>query len=118
MVNYIYGSFSDAQIKKTAQMMHGEIHKLLLYKDPKVLDEIFPTSEIFEAYFKNLFYKYNGLNHLLGFPEYMVQFLSILEAAYIEHKSSNYCFYSFRKLIFDAHDCLTKLFGEVRNAKY
>lgn len=113
-MNYLYGEFSDEQISKNARLMHSEIHKLLLYKDNKVIEKIFESDEEFLCYFKNLLCRFGGLNRLLGEPEKMVSFMATLQAAYDACCEPEFHYMPFRRLIFDAHGYLTDMFGEVR----
>ena len=103
-MDYLYGKFADHQIEVAASIMHGEIHKLLLFKDRNTEDTIFENDEDF----------------FMGEPEQMVAFMSTLEAAYEEvlKPKNEYRFWRFRKLILDAHGYLKMMFEEVdRNAE-
>jgi hypothetical protein len=40
-MQYLYGEFTDEQINKTVISMHSDIHKLLLYKDRNITEQIF-----------------------------------------------------------------------------
>lgn len=46
-MDYLYGKFADHQVDVAASIMHGEIHKLLLYKDRNTKDTIFEDNEDF-----------------------------------------------------------------------
>lgn len=119
-MDYLYGKFADHQIDVAVSIMHGEIHKLLLYKDRNTEDTIFENNEDFFKYFKNLLVRYGALNTLMGEPEQMVAFMSTLEAAYEEvlKPKNEYRFWRFRKLILDAHGYLKMMFEEVdKNAE-
>lgn len=113
-MEYIYGKFSNEQIVYSVRQMHGEIHKLLLYKDPNVTDKIFDSEYEFFIFFHNLLSRYGGLNELLGEPKDMVNLMSTLQAAFNEASKTDCNFIEFRRLIFDAHGYLTRTFGEVR----
>ncbi len=112
-MDYIYGNFSDNQIKDNAKLMHNQIHKLLLHKDKAVENIIFSTDRDFDTYFVNLLYRFGGLNELLGEPEDMVSFMATLQSALSETRKENFRYPVFRKLIFDAHGYIDKMFGEV-----
>jgi hypothetical protein len=112
-MKYIYGEFSDNQIKANATLMHSEIHKLLLYKDNKIIEPIFDSENDFNIYFSNLLYRFGGLNKLLGEPDGMVSLMSTLRAAYDEAQSENFKYWTFRKLILDAHGYIKEMFEEV-----
>ena len=65
-MDYLYGKFADHQIEVAASIMHGEIHKLLLFKDRNTEDTIFENDEDFFKYFRNLLVRYGALNTLMG----------------------------------------------------
>lgn len=113
MTKYLYGNFTDIQIKENAKLMHNEIHKLLLYKDNKVTEKIFNSDEEFNNYFINILYRFGGLNELLGEPNYMVSLMSTLKAAYDEATSDNYNYANFRRMILDSHGYIKLMFEEV-----
>ena len=109
-MTYLYGDFSDSQIEINATIMHNEIHKLLLYKDPKITPKNFNSDNDFLNYFNNLLYRYGGLNKLLGEPSHMVAFMSTLQSAYDEVSSEKYNYKAFRRLILDAHGYIKAMF--------
>ena len=51
-MDYLYGKFTDHQVDVAVSIMHGEIHKLLLYKDRNTEDTIFEDNEDFFKYFR------------------------------------------------------------------
>lgn len=113
VMTYKYGEFSDKQINDNSKMMHSEVHKLLLYKDKNVKQEIFQSDEAFLSYFSNLLKRFGGLNELLGCPSKMVDFMSTLEAAYLMVQSKEYNFNEYRRLILDAHGFIKDMFEEM-----
>ena len=56
-MQYIYGSFTDKQINEAVRAMHGDIHKLLLYKDKTIEEKIFEDDEAFLVFFENVMFK-------------------------------------------------------------
>lgn len=50
-MQYIYGDFTDKQINEAVRAMHGDIHKLLLYKDKTIEEKIFEDDEAFLVFF-------------------------------------------------------------------
>lgn len=108
-MKYLYGTFSDKQIEINTQLMHNEVHKLLLYKDNNITDIIFEDDDAFLNYFKNLLYRFGGLNTLLGEPVEMVGLMSTLQAAYNEIIDENYSWKSFRRLILDSHGYISSI---------
>lgn len=113
-MDYKYGKFSNKQIKVNVQLMHNDIHKLLIYKDPKISNSCFDSDDEFFVYFENLLYRFGGLNNLFGRPVEMVNFMSTLQAAYDEVRKTDFDYNLFRKLILNAHGYLTSIF-EGRN---
>lgn len=113
-MDYKYGKFSNKQIKVNVQLMHNDIHKLLIYKDPKISNFCFDSDDEFFVYFENLLYRFGGLNNLFGRPVEMVNFMSTLQAAYDEVCKTDFDYNLFRKLILNAHGYLTSMF-EGRN---
>lgn len=113
-MEYLYGSFSDEQVKDVAKQMHNDIHKLLLYMDPTIEQKGFETNDEFMRYFKNTLVRFGGMNTLLKEPPKMPYFMSTLQAAYDALGNHPFNFKLYRKLIFDAHGYLTEMFGEVR----
>ncbi len=112
-MDYIYGNFTNNQILTNAQIMHNDIHKLLLYKDKQFNGVIFNSDEEFNKYFINLLYRFGGLNTLLGEPKHMVLLMSTLQAAYDEVNNESYNYTVFRRLILDAHGYVKLMFEEV-----
>lgn len=111
-MNYIYGTFPTEQTQKIEKLMHNEIHKLLLHKDPKVTDKIFENENDFQKYFENLLYRFGGLNSLLNYPPIMILLLSSLQSALDETKKNDFNFYVYRKLILNSHGYLSQIFNE------
>lgn len=112
-MKYLYGEFSDSQVDVNARLMHGEIHKLLLYKDPQINKELFKSNNEFLVYFRNLLFRFGGLNKLLGEPSQMVALMSTLEAAYSMVSDDDYHWETYRRLILDAHAYVKAIFEEV-----
>ena len=115
-MNYLYGTFSDSQIEDNAQLMHGEIHKLLLQKDPQLVKKIFQSDAEFLSYFRNLLYRFGGLNELLKEPTQMVSLMATLQAAYNETQQTVFHWDVYRRLILDAHAYIKSMFEEAQNA--
>lgn len=117
-MKYLYGEFSDNQIKNTEKQMHNEIHKLLLHKAEDFNKVLFLSDSDFMAYFNNLLFRFGGLNKLLGEPNTMVSLMATLQAAYDYVQSDHYNFKTYRKAILDSHDYIDSMFKEVfDNAK-
>lgn len=109
-MHYLYGEFTDEQIKEAVNQMHNDIHKLLLYKDDKIEKKIFDSDEDYVKYFANLLFRFGGLNELLGEPTQMVSFMSTLQAAYDEVQSSTFKYKTFRRAILDCHGYIKSMF--------
>lgn len=110
-----YGTFTDEQIRENSKEMHSDVHKLLLYKDGNIKQEIFKSEEEFRSYFNNLLYRFGGMNDLLNCPVEMVELLSTLQSAYNMacSKKFNYCEY--RRLILDAHGYIKDIFEKMED---
>lgn len=111
-MTFAYGTFTESQISKTAKTMHDDVHRLLLYKDDKIMDKMFCTDDDFKSYFTNILYRFSGLNTLLGCPVKMISLLSTLQAAYNVVDSDEFNFGTYRKLILDAHGYIDQVFNE------
>ena len=111
-MKHLYGNFTNSQIKANAEIMHSEVHKLLLFKDKNVNQLIFDNESDFLNYFSNLLYRYGGLNELLNYPVQMVALLATLQSAYDLAKSKSFDFCEYRRLILDAHGYIKSLFEE------
>lgn len=113
-MQYLYGEFTDEQINKTVIQMHNDIHKLLLYKDRNITEQIFNSEEDFVSYFTNLLFRFGGLNELLGEPKEMVSLMSTLQGAYREIRNpKKYKFWRFRRAILNCHGYIKAMFEEV-----
>nr|DAM58011.1 MAG TPA: hypothetical protein [Caudoviricetes sp.]DAV96504.1 MAG TPA: hypothetical protein [Caudoviricetes sp.] len=114
-MDYLYGTFSDEQIKNAACLMHKNIHRLLLYKDKLVTDRIFNSDDDFKKYFEDILFKFGGLNTLLGCPNDMLLLISTLQAAYDLIDSPKYSYRIFRKAILDSHGYIKAMLEEVNS---
>lgn len=112
-MKYLYGEFSNGQIQLNAKIMHSEVHKLLLYKDKNLEQEIFSNDNDFKIYFKNLLYRFGGLNELLGCPTQMVALISTLQSAYDMVQSDKFSYCEYRRLILNAHNYIKNIFEEM-----
>lgn len=106
-MNTIYGHFDDTQFEEYKEKLHKEMFWLLLYKDPKTKDEF--KNVDFEKYFVNLMKKRDGLNALLSYPVEIVSIMSLLQAALNETRIEEFNYFSYRKLILDAHSLVDKI---------
>lgn len=118
-MEYIYGEFTDKQIREAVRAMHSDIHRLLLYKDKKIEEIIFESEEEYMAYFKNLLFRFAGMNELFGEPPQLVAFMSTLQAAYDEASAEYFRYDVFRRAILDCHGYLKSMFedGTVRTCQ-
>ena len=118
-MEYVYGEFTNKQIKEAVRAIHSDIHRLLLYKDKKIEEIIFESEEEYMAYFKNLLFRFAGMNELFGEPPQLVAFMSTLQAAYDEILSENFRYSVFRRAILDCHGYLESMFedGTVRTCQ-
>ncbi len=111
-MNHLYGSFSKEQLLSNAEIMHSEVHKLLLFKDKNVTQIIFDSEKDFQSYFLSLLRRFGGLNELLFCPVEMVALLATLQAAYDMVNSNDFNYCEYRKLILDAHSYIKKMFED------
>lgn len=108
-MTYEYGEFTDRQVELAVKNMHGELHRLLLYKDKDIKDKIFESESEYLSFFKGVMLRIGGLNTLLGNPKEMISLMSSLQAAYDISKGSDFDFRIFRKLILDSHGYLSMI---------
>lgn len=106
----LYGEFPAKQLEDAAKIMHGDIHKLLIYKDSKIIEKNFKTESDYFKYFDNLLLRFDGINHLLDYPKLMMYFMGTLQRAYDEAMKEDFNFTIYRKLILDAHNYLSQMF--------
>lgn len=95
-MQYIYGDFTNKQINEAVRAMHGDIHKLLLYKDKTIEEKILGGT-------KTLFND-NGL---------MVTLMATLQGAMDNFKSDHFSYKKFRRAILDSHGYIKQMFEEV-----
>lgn len=110
MMQYIYGTFTDDQIKEAVQSMHSDIHKLLLHKDKKIKDKIFDSEAEYLNYFQKLLFRFAGTNMIFNEPPQLVAFMSTLQAAYNEVLKDNFNWIVFRRAILDCHGYIKDMF--------
>lgn len=113
-MQYKYGVFSKNQDRLNEQLIHSEIHKLLLYKDKLIEQNIFNSDKDFKNYFDSLLLRYGGFNTLLGEPSQMMSLMSTLQAARNQVEGDSFNWNTYRKLILDAHGFVKAIFEEVR----
>lgn len=119
-MKYIYGKFTNKQIKEAALAMHTDIHRLLLHKDNHVDQKIFENDDDFLTFFQKVLYKFGGTKTLFNNNGIMVALMSTLQAAYDESVSDHFDYTTFRKAILDSHGCIKQMFenqGGVSSAK-
>ncbi len=103
-----YGSFDDGQLERYKEKLHKDIHWLLIYKDPNLVDQYGNVD--YQKYYTFLMKRIDGLNKLLFYPTEIVNLMSILEASNIETLKETFDFVSYKKLIFDAQSIVNKLY--------
>lgn len=112
-MQYIYGDFTDKQINEAVRAMHNDIHKLLLYKDKRIEENIFEDDEAFLIFFENVMFKLGGTKTLFNDNGIMVTLMSELQAAFDNAKSDNFDYTTFRRAILDSHGYIKAMFEEV-----
>lgn len=58
-MEYLYGNFTEEQIKKVKSQMHNMIHWLLIYKEQDY------DKDKLDRYFQSVLMRISGLNELL-----------------------------------------------------
>ena len=111
-MKYIYGYFTNKQIKEAANAMHNDIHKLLLYKDNTIEETIFENDEAFLVYFDHLLENFGGVHTLFNNNGIMVKLMSTLQAARNEVASDDFHYGTFRREILDSHGYIKQMFEE------
>ena len=109
-MHYLYGKFTKKQITEAVRAMHNDIHKLLLYKDKNIEEQVFEDDEAFLIFFKNVLYKFGGTKTLFNNNGYMVTLMSTLQAAYDEVTSDHFDYVSYRRAILDSHNYIKLMF--------
>ena len=103
--------FNEKQYYEYRDRLHKKMFWLLLYKDPETRDEY---SEVnFNRYFKFLMKELDGLNELLSHPSFLLETMSLLQAAYNETVNDPFDYTNYRKLVLDSHNVLDKVFEGV-----
>lgn len=109
-MTYIYGTFTENQLKEAVHAMHNDIHKLLLHKDDSIEERIFINEEAFLVFFKKILFKFAGTKTLFNDNRYMVALMSTLQSAYNEVTSDNYDYFVYRRAILDSHALIKQMF--------
>lgn len=65
------------KINEAVRAMHGDIHKLLLYKDKTIEEKIFEDDEAFLVFFENVMFKLGGTKTLFNDNGLMVTLIQI-----------------------------------------
>lgn len=106
-----YGDFTSEQMQEYKKKLHDKLFWLLLYKDPNTANDFKDVD--FDRYFETLMKELNGLGDLLLHPVGLIEMLSILEAARIESKETQFNYKTYRKFVLDAHNLLDRMDWEV-----
>lgn len=106
-MEYKYGDFTSEQITATKEKMRKQIFFLLLVVDPKTSHE-YAYVDV-DAAFENILTTFGGLNDLLNYPQELVEVMTLLNAAYLEYKASDFEWERYRKLILNAGCTVLKI---------
>ena len=106
-----FADFNEKQLDEYRDKLHKKMFWLLLYKDPETRDSYEYVD--FDRYFKFLMKELSGLNDLLDNPPFLLETLSMLQAAYNESTKDPFNYGNYRKLVLDAHNILDRVFEEV-----
>lgn len=117
MWKHKYGEFQNKQVEDAKRFIRKQIYFLILCVDPDTKDEYINVDVV--AAFDGILRKISGLNSILFYPPELVRVISLLEAALIEYKTSQFdsvedfkCS-TYRKLVLDAGNEVLKI-GEVK----
>ncbi len=106
-MNTLYGKYGENQLSNYRDKLHNKIFWLLIYKDPKTIDEYKHVD--YDKYFRSLMKEINGLNDILLKPPRLIEMMSLLQAAYNETLAINFDYMAYRKFILDAHNVLDEI---------
>lgn len=109
-MEYMYGKIPKEQLDKTKKSIRSSIFFLLLCVDPDTSSEYHGIN--INKSFDNIFYKLDGFNTLLFYPEEIIEIMSLLKAAQNIYNDPSFEFKTYRKLILDAGALVLKI-GEV-----
>lgn len=113
MKKYLYGNLSVYQVKRTFEMLHGDIYKLLIYKDETFKTKPFENNKDYEKFFTKLLYRLGSLNVIFKYPVSMLKVITLLQACLIEARKDNFNYILYRSMILDAQNCLDMVKSEV-----
>lgn len=105
----LYGNITKEQIKAQKKNLHDAIHWLLIYKDPKIVQDSKYKDVDVSRYVDGLSYRIGGLNELLNHPDCLITILSLLQAVRLELNSDSYNWSTYRKLILDIHSLVDSI---------
>lgn len=106
-MNTIYGNMPDKALDQYKNQLHKEVHRLLLYKDPKMEDSFYNVD--YDKYFIFLMKKLTALSEILANNSVLLSVLSTLQAAYNETLIEDFSFSDYKKLIFDTQSLIELL---------
>ena len=106
-MNTLYGKYGEQQLSDYREKLHNKMFWLLIYKDPKSIDEYRHVD--FDKYFRSLMKEINGLNDILLQPAKLIEMMTLLQAAYNETVSENFDYRVYRKFVLDAHNILDEM---------
>ena len=106
-MEYMYGKIPKRQLKEIKKSIRSSIFFLLLCVDPNTSID-YEKIDINKS-FENLFYKLDGFNTLLFYPEEILEIMSLLKTAQNIYNNPNFEFKIYRKLILDAGALVLKI---------
>lgn len=102
-----YGEIPQTQLEGYKVQLHKELFWLLVYKDPKTVEQ-YKDVDV-KKYITFLVKKLSGLNELLNCPPQLIGLMAYLEAAKLELDNTPFDYRAYRKLVLDAHSLLDEL---------
>ena len=112
-MKYLYGNLSNYQVRETFKTLHGDIYKLLIYKDETFKTKPFEKDEDYEKFFIKLLYRLGSLNVIFKYPVLMLKVITLLQACLIETRKDDFNYAFYRSMILDAQNCLDMVKSEV-----
>lgn len=107
MKETIYGTFNDAQMDDLIKRLHSKVHRLLIYKDPKITDDYSDVD--YDKYYQFLMKEMDACNIIFRYPLAIVEVITLLQMAYNETKKEDFDFKAYRKFILNAQNYLDEI---------
>lgn len=100
-----YGVLPDAEFEDYRERLHSLIHWLLIYRDE--------ANPCLSQYFEKVQAKLAGFSSLLQDTPLCVELMVLIESARVLTQKDECDQRLFRKMIFDAHELIDRIFDEL-----